>query len=214
MSKKERLEKKIAKQEKLIKQQQETEQLEIEASKENLSKSARKMLKKAKKEKKHRYEGGLFLFLKILMLAALLYSGVFYGGVTVIGVLSGYMEEMSKWVAAAMGIGTVVILIGIILSFCKKYPASFVVITGGTISYMKAATHIVSKISSKLETYSGSDQDLMDMDRDYMLHYYPILIIMAIALIFAIITVVKFIRKRKKLKEERDNAPVRSIINS
>ena len=214
MSKKERLDKIKEKQDAFAKQLMEAEKLERQAAAEGMSNSAKKMLKKAKKEKKHNHESVLFLILKILMLVPLGVSGVYYGGITVLGVLAGYMNDMPKWIAGAMGIGVAVIIIGVIVAFFKKYVPSFVLVAGGTISYMRAATYIVAKISKKLENYSGANPELMDMDSEYMLHYYPILITLAISLILAVVWTVKVMRKRKKLKEIRDNAPVQSIINS
>lgn len=178
-----------------------------------MSKAARKMLKKAKKEKKHRFESGLFLFMKILMLAFFLYSGVFYGGVTVVGVLKGYMYEIPKWIAGVIGIGSLIILAGIILSFCKRYFISFAAILAGTLSYLKGAVYIINKISDKLVNYDGADSQIAKMDKTYMLHYYPIMGVLLIALILGIIALIKMIRKKKRLKEQRDNAPVKSIIN-
>lgn len=214
MSKKERLDKIKAKQDAVAKAQLEAETLERQAASQGISKSGKKMLKKAQKEKKHNHESVLFLLLKIIMLVPLAISGLYYGGITVLGVLAGYMNDMPKWIAGAMGIGVAVIIAGVILAFCKKYLPSFILVAGGTISYMRAATYIVGKISDKLENYSGANPELMDMDSEYMLHYYPILITLAISLILTIIWAVKFTKKRKKLKQLRDNAPVESIINS
>ena len=70
------------------------------------------------------------------------------------------------------------------------------------------------EITKKLENYSGAEPELMDLDKDYMLQHYPIMIILVFSLIMAIITLVKLIKKKKRLKELRDNAPVKSIVNS
>ena len=78
---------------------------------------------------------------------------------------------------------------------------------------MKGAVHIINRISERLENYSGANPDLMDMDRDYMLYYYPIMIITLLSFILAAITVVKRIKKKKRLQLERDNAPVKSIVD-
>ena len=64
MSKKERLDKIKEKQDAFAKQQMEAEKLERQAAAEGMSNSAKKMLKKAKKEKKHNHESVLFLILK------------------------------------------------------------------------------------------------------------------------------------------------------
>lgn len=214
MSKRERLEKQKKKQDELKRLEELNEVKECENAGNIMSKSAQKMLKKAKKEKKPNVEGGLFLFAKIVMVILFLFSGLYYGGVTVVGILKGYMEEIPHWVAGAMGIGAAVVALGIVLSFIKKYYASLLIILGGTISYMKAASYIISKISDKLQNYDGADADIAKLDKSYMIHYYPILGILIIAFVLALVKFIKLIKKRKKLKEQRDNAPVKSIINS
>ena len=45
--------------------------------------------------------------------------------------------------------------LGIILAFCRKYFASFVVIAAGTASYMKAAGYIVGEITKVLGGNGG-----------------------------------------------------------
>lgn len=218
MSKKDKLKALKEKQDKSKRDSELLEQQEIEAARSKISKSAEKMLKKAKKEKHKKLENGIMIFLKILMLVPLVYSGVFYGGVTIIGIAKGEMHlmdgsanPMPSWVAIAMGLGCLGIIIGVFFSFFKKYIVSLALIAAGTLSYMKSAVYIVHEISKKLETSSVSP-NIADMDKDYMKYYYPITAVLALAVILAVISIVKRIRHQKRLKQERDNAPVKSIV--
>lgn len=212
MSKKEKLRAQKEKQDKLMHEQELQEQREIEAARSGMSKSAEKFIKKAKKERKSSYEGKALIILKLLMLIPLAYSGIFYCAVTVAGVATGYMSEMPKWIGAVMGVGSLIIIAGVLFAFFKKYIVSFVTVLVGTVFYMRGAMYIINKISDKLENYSGANPELMDMDKDYMLYYYPILIVTLMSLIMAVITVIKKIKKKKRLQNERDNAPVKSIV--
>ena len=178
-----------------------------------MSKAAERLIKKAKKEKGKHYEGRILMVLKLLMLIPLAYSGIFYCAVTVAGVATGYMSDTPKWVGAVMGTGSLVIIAGVLFSFFKKYIISFAVNLAGTVCYMKGAVHIINRISERLENYSGANPDLMNMDKDYMLYYYPIMIITLLSFILAVITVVNRIKKKKRLQLERDNAPVKSIVD-
>lgn len=213
MSKKEKLREQKEKQDKLMKEMELQEQREIEAARSGMSKAAERLIKKAKKEKGKNHEGKILMALKLLMLIPLAYSGIFYCAVTVAGVATGYMSETPKWVGAVMGIGSLIIIAGVLFSFFKRYIISFAVNLAGTVCYMKGAVHIINRISERLENYSGANPDLMDMDRDYMLYYYPIMIITLLSFILAAITVVKRIKKKKRLQLERDNAPVKSIVD-
>lgn len=212
MSKKEKLKAQKEKQDLLEKERELQEQREIEAAKTGMSKTAQKFIKKAKKEKSKNYEGNILMVLKLLMLIPLAYSGIYYCGMTVTGILTGYMAQTPKWVAAVMGIGTLVLIAGVLLAFLKRHIISFLIILAGTASYMWGAVYIVRKISAKLETNSGANPDIMDMDKDYMLYYYPIMAVALLSLIITVISVVKMIKKKKRLQRERDNAPVKSII--
>lgn len=212
MSKKERLKAQKEKQDKLLREMKIQEQQDIKDAKSGMSKSARKLMKKAQKENKKNYDGKLLMVLKLLMLIPLVYSGVIYCAITVVGVLTGYMSDTPKWIAGVMGVGSLVIITGVVLAFFRKYIISFVIILAGTLSYMKGARFIVNKISSKLENYSGANPDLLNMDKDYMWYYYPIMLVTLLSLILAVISTVKKIKKKKRLQRLRDNAPVKSII--
>ncbi|MDE6148496.1 MAG: hypothetical protein K2F81_00150 [Ruminococcus sp.] len=212
MSKKEKLRVQKEKQDKLMQEMELQEQREIEAARSGMSKSAERFIKKAKKERKNGYEGKVLMLLKLLMLIPLAYSGIFYCAVTVAGIATGYMSEMPKWVGAVMGIGSLIIIAGVLFAFFKKYIISFIAVLAGTVFYMRGAMYIIDNISDKLKNYSGANPDLMDMDKDYMLYYYPIMIVTLFSFIMAIISIVKKIKKKKRLQSERDNAPVKSII--
>lgn len=212
MSKKDRLKAQKEKQYKLNREMELLEQQEIQDAKVETSRSAKKYRKKANKESRKNYDGILLMALKLIMLVPFVYSGIFYCLVTVAGIAMGEMNQIPQKIAVYMGMGSLVMLVGIFFTFFKKYIAGFVIIFAGTVSYMKSASYIVHKISKKLETYSGANPDLMSMDKDYMWFYYPIMIVTAISLIMAFVATVKKVRKKKRLQRERDNAPVKSIV--
>ena len=81
MSKKDRLKAQKEKQDRLRKEEELEEQREREEARERQSRSAKKMMKKAKRTKPNG-EPVYYLILKLLMIVPFAYSGFFYGGVT------------------------------------------------------------------------------------------------------------------------------------
>ncbi len=213
MSKKDRLDKKFQKQQELKKRDLIEEQ---EISENYSSKTVEKYLKKGKKNKaRSREKGGIASFVvSVIMSLVFMFSGLYYGGVTIVGILMGYMEGVHTWVAVCFIVGVAAILIGIIFSFLRKHFVSFGFITVGTICYIRGALHILNTISNKLVNYDGAEKSISNLDKTYALHYLPILIIFVLSLVLFIIKLVKFIKKKKEIKEKRDNAPVKSIINT
>lgn len=211
MSKRERLEKQKLKQLEKKRLADLEEQKEKENAKKNKSKTALKSIKKSKRKDKPKENFG-YLFAKIVMTIITIYSCVFYGTVTIIGIAKGYMENVPKSYAVIFTIGSILTAIGVIITYLKKYYVSFALILAGVLTYMKGTIYIINIISKKLEHYDGASSTIAKMDKTYMIRHYPILIILVISFILALITLIKFIKKKKKIKNQRDNAPVNSII--
>lgn len=78
------------------------------------------MMKKAKRTKPNG-EPVYYLILKLLMIVPFAYSGFFYGGVTIVGIMGKYIEPVPpKWVLWAMSAGVVVMFAGILFAFFKN----------------------------------------------------------------------------------------------
>ena len=93
MSKKDRLKAQKEKQDRLRKEAELEEQREREEARERQSRSAKKMMKKAKRTKPNG-EPVYYLILKLLMIVPFAYSGFFYGGVTIVGIMGKYIEPV------------------------------------------------------------------------------------------------------------------------
>ncbi len=168
------------------------------------SKAAQKYMKK---------EPFIYLLLKLVMLASFLYSGLFYGGVTVVGVYTGAMtvtEEGALTTASAnvMLVGILFMILGLVLVFIKKYILSFMASFLGTVLYLYVAYDRVIKFAADRVSASGE----IDLDNKYKIWYYPIAVFVLISLVLMVISIVKKINKRKQDKNIRDNAPVKSIV--
>lgn len=210
MSKKDRLKAQKEKQLLAQKQWEQEEREQAKLAKERQSKSAKKMMKKAKKS--HRKEPIFFIILKILMIIPYGYSGFFYGGVLVLGIFGEIIEETPPtWVGWCALAGVVIIGVGILIAFFRKYIISFVVICAGTGFFMKAAGYMIDSIQYKLENYYV-DEAYQKMDKEYMSYYYPILAVAAISLILLAAAVIRKIMSKKKAQYEKDTAPVKSIV--
>lgn len=211
MSKKDRLKAQKAKQDILQKELEEQERLEKEEAKLKQSKAAKKLRKKAKRDKAGR-EPVICLILKLLMIIPFGYSGFFYGGVLVLGVFGKYIEPLPpKWVGWCALAGIILILAGILLSFFKKYIVSFIIIMGGTGVFLKAGEYMISHIQSRLDKVYV-EESLQEMDKQYMGYYYPIMITAGISLILLAINIIRRILKRRRIRYEKDTAPVQSIV--
>lgn len=211
MSKKDRLKAQKAKQDLVNKEIEEQEALEKEETKEKQSKSARKMRHKARRFRPNG-EPIYFLILKILMIVPFGYSGFFYGGVLIVGIFGGYIDETPpKWVAVCAFCGVLAMAVGIFISFFKKYIVSFVLNLGGTIAFLRAGQYMIEKIQYKLENYSV-DESLQAMDKDYMRYYYPIIAVAVISLALLVCAIIRKILEKKRIQHEKDTAPVKSIL--
>ena len=147
------------------------------------------------------------------MIVPFAYSGFFYGGVTIVGIMGKYIEPVPpKWVLWAMSAGVVVMFAGILFAFFKKYIISFILSLGGMISFLKAGGYLIKRIQDKLSN-SAVDQSLQNMDKEYMWRFYPVIGVAVISAILLICTIIRKLIERKRLQRERDNAPVESIIN-
>lgn len=212
MSKKDRLKAQKEKQDRLKKEAELEEQREREEAREKQSRSSKKMMKKAKRVKPNG-EPVYYLILKLIMIVPFAYSGFFYGGVTIVGIIGKYIEPVPpKWVLWAMAAGIVAMFAGILFAFFKKYIVSFVLSVGGTVSFLKAGGYLIKRIQDKLST-TAVDQSLQNMDKEYMWRFYPIIGVAVISTVLLICTVIRKLMERKRLQRERDNAPVESIID-
>lgn len=168
------------------------------------SKAAQKYMKK---------EPFVYLLLKLVMLASFLYSGLFYGGVTVVGVYTGAMtvtEEGALTTASAnvMLVGILLMVLGLVFVFFKKYILSFTASFLGTVLYLYVAYERVIKFAAGRVTESGE----IDLDNKYKIWYYPIAVFVFVSLLLMVISIVKKLKKKKEAKRIRDNAPVKSIV--
>lgn len=212
MSKKDRLKAQKEKQDRLKKEAELEEQREREEAREKQSRSAKKMMKKAKRVKPNG-EPVYYLILKLIMIVPFAYSGFFYGGVTIVGIIGKYIEPVPpKWVLWAMAAGIVAMFAGILFAFFKKYIVSFILSVGGTVSFLKAGGYLIKRIQDKLNT-TAVDQSLQNMDKEYMWRFYPIVGVAVISTVLLICTVIRKLMERRRLQRERDNAPVESIID-
>lgn len=213
MSKKDKLKAQKEKQTLRERERLEEEKIAKEEANKKRSRSAVKMYQKAVREKNGK-ESKFLIIWKILMTAPFFYSVFFYGGVTVSGIFLKYMQPTPpQKIAWEMIIGGSIILLGIVFTFLKKYILSFILILSGNISFLVGCDYIVSTIKKNLEN-KAVDSAYLNMDKLYMQHYYPVLITLGISFILLILYIIRVIKKKKIIQEEKDNAPVKSIIDS
>ena len=205
-SRKERLKEQSLRQIEQRKQlEREEEELRKKTAKEDdLSLSSVKLLKK---------EPVFCLVIKILAVGVYLYSCFFYGGVTVIGILNDYVDNVPDKYAYYMLIGIIILLVSLLLMFFKKYISSFVLNIIGTILYMKTAVFLVERVRKLLDDNYITDADILKLDKTYIYRHYPEFAFLAAGAVLLMINIVRRYLKYRKIKAERDNAPVKSIVD-
>lgn len=205
-SKKERLKeqslKQIERKKEIEKQEQELK--EEASSKDDLSLSSVKLLKK---------EPIYCLLLKLIAVGVYVYSCFFYGGVTIIGILGGHVDNVEHKYAYFMLIGVILLLAALLLMFFRKYEISFAINIAGTILYMKTAVFLVEKVRKLLDENYITDAEILHLDKTYMRRHYPEIAFLGLGLILLAISLIRRYIKYRKLRNERDNAPVKSIID-
>ncbi len=207
MSKKDRLKAQSEKQIQQKRDLEKVEQLEKSKSENKISKSAVKL----RKQYSHN-DNWVMMLLKILMIVPFGYSAFFYGGVTILGITMGEINDIPKRIAVLMGVGIVLCLAGIFFVFFRKYIVQFVLVAAGSLTFLYQGQFIIDNISKKLETNYVEDEAIQVLDKTYMIRYYPILAMLLISAILLGIYIAKVIIKKRKIQKEKDNAPVESIV--
>lgn len=172
------------------------------------SRSARKLRRSAKRG----YSNAVAVLFTVVMLGAFWYWGFYYGGMSIVGDLRGLAENIPEHTGELFIIADAAMLLGIILSFSKRYIAQGFFTVGGSLLFLYTGHRIVADIRERMEKY-GTTPDIADMDKQYMGYYYPIAIVTAIGAGIMIYGLVKHYGKKRREKIQRDNAPVKSIID-
>ena len=154
------------------------------------------------------------LIFKLLALAVYIYSVFFWGSVTLIGIFGNSYDDFPPpaWVGIAMASGWAVITAAIVLTFLRKEITAFLLGSAGIAAYLAAAGWFVSAIRDLLETRDVTN-DLIDMDREYIFRYFPIIASGVFLLVPAVMKAVRLIGEKRRRKREEQSAPVKSIID-
>ncbi|WP_028506441.1 hypothetical protein [Ruminococcus sp. FC2018] len=173
-----------------------------------------KTSKKSQKTNKAHREPIWVNALRLLMAVVCLYSVVFWGSVTLVATLSGQYSDFPPpaWVTAAIGLGGTVILCSAALALWGRYIIAFAVNCAGTAAYLAAAGWFVRTIRHELDNRAVS-ADLLDMDKEYALRFYPAAAASVILLVLAVLSLVRIAGKKRKKRIEKESAPVKSIID-
>lgn len=207
MSKKSRLQKEKKRQDERRRLESLEELEEKEAARHKPSMAAKRMRRQARRG----YANAALVFLSVVMLAAFWYWGFYYGGMSIIGDLRGLAENIPDHTGELFIIADTAMLVGIILSFFKRYIAQGFFTIGGSVLFLYTGHRIVADIRERMEKY-GVTPDIADMDRQYMGYYYPIAIVTVIGAVIMLCGVIGLCRKKRREKFHRDNAPVKSIV--
>lgn len=153
--------------------------------------------------------------LKFIMVLSFLYSGFFYGGITVLNIL--YLKSIS-WINHTYGVillfTIIVMLIAIILAFKRLYILSFLISLVSTLTYFYITQkylvdYMIERVNNGWVPNDGSTHP----EYEFMIRHYPILLLLLCSSILFVIEVNRLIKKRRREKKKRDNAPTKSIVD-
>ena len=152
--------------------------------------------------------------IKYLMLSLFGYGVVFWGGTGVLLVTGSSFDDFSPpaWIAFALIGGSAVLIAAGVLSWRRLNIIAFFPAAVGTAAMLAAAGWFVKTARHELENRVVSNE-LLDLDKHYMYRALPVLAGGVLALVLAVVQVARRIRKKRKEQQQRDNAPVRSIVD-
>ena len=152
--------------------------------------------------------------IKYLMLSLFGYGVVFWGGTGVLLVTGSSFDDFSPpaWIAFALIGGSAVLIAAGVLSWRRLNIIAFFPAAVGTAAMLAAAAWFVTTARHELENRVVSNE-LLDLDKHYMYRALPVLAGGVLALVLAVMQAARRIRKKRKEQQERDNAPVRSIVD-
>ncbi len=152
--------------------------------------------------------------IKYVMLVLFGYGVIFWSGTAFMSLFTGSFDEFSQpaWVGASMAVGVIVIVLSMVLALLGKYIAAFLLGAGGSAAVLAAAAWFVRTAKHELETRAVSN-DLLGLDKHYMYRALPVLAAAVMLLFLAAVQTAGLIRRNKRLKEEKESAPVKSIID-
>ena len=78
---------------------------------------------------------------------------------------------------------------------------------------MWGALYVINDLKTLL-SQRGIEPDKYNMDKTYMRYYLPILALTFFSLVIMICGIVSRISDKRRLQKQRDNAPVKSIIDA
>lgn len=152
--------------------------------------------------------------IKYLMLSLFGYGVVFWGGTGVLAAFGSSFDDFSPpaWIGFALIGGAAALIAAGVLSWRRLNIIAFFPAALGTAAVLAAAGWFVKTARYELENRVVSN-DLLDLDKHYMYRALPVLAGGVLALVLAVMQAARRIRKKRKEQNERDNAPVRSIVD-
>ncbi len=154
--------------------------------------------KTAKSEPSSEHFG--FSAAKILMILIYLWSGFFWGGVTVYNFYA--LTPGHTHLATLILIGSVSLLVSLILCLKRAYLFQLPFAAAGTICYCIAAQEMMA--------HAEANAKLFKVPFGY--RYLPVLGFCAIALVLFAVKLFIIIDRKNKQKEEYNNQPTKSIL--
>lgn len=146
--------------------------------------------------------------IKFIMVLPFLYSGFFYGGITVISIFKKTID-INTYVGTVILICLIAMLGALILSFKRFYISSFILSFISVLAYFLITKKYFVDYATGKVTESGN----INPQYKYMIWFYPILLFLLCSFILLIIDVFRLIKKKRREREKRDNAPTKSIVD-
>ena len=134
------------------------------------------------------------------------------GGIFVLGISMGQMDDVPGYVAALIGVGAALCLVGLVLAFLSKYIPQFAFILVGTVVYMQGASYIIDKAVTRVGEGIGLTEEQKEFPSKWRFGLYPIMLMTALSAVLLIIWIVRKLRAKHRRQKDFDNSPVKSIV--
>ncbi len=142
---------------------------------------------------KLRYDDWAFtIILKIVAVAAFLWSGFFWSGVTILNFYMFNTDESYR--ATGFLVASIFLIISIVLMFLRMYIIQFPFCVVGSVVYLIQAGELIDAIES------------------YTIRYIPEIAILIVSLILFMLHLARVISRSMGEREKLDTAPAESII--
>lgn len=148
-------------------------------------------------------ENPLVILAKIFATVVYAWSGFFWAGATAYNFYFLTKEPDYYHLATLFTVGSLLVLVGIILCWKKRYVLQFPFVSVGTVLFLIAAGEMIDSAERTAVVFTPT----------FEWRYLPILAAWLVSLIFFAVNTYTVLSSRKQVKDDFNNSPAKSILD-